>query len=176
MSKLYFKGVIILIIGLLIGTSILPSVTGNNICLVNTIIVPDDYPTIQEAIDAAHIDDMIYVRNGIYYENIVIDQPVSIIGENKENTIIDGSKMGSVVVIDSINITITGFSIQNSGEEYSDCGIKEIQQYPQETNNINITGNIIIKNGYGVHFNGDGINNVIMDNIFYENIYDWSII
>ena len=35
-----------------------------------TIFVPDDFPTIQQAIDAASERDTIVVRDGIYYENL----------------------------------------------------------------------------------------------------------
>ena len=46
----------------------------------NTIKVPDDYPTIQEAIDAAADGDVIWVRLGFYDGNLTIDKGVSLIG------------------------------------------------------------------------------------------------
>ncbi len=54
----------------------------------NTIYVPDDYPTIQQAINAALDGDSIFVHNGTYSENIVVNKTVTLIGENEENTII----------------------------------------------------------------------------------------
>lgn len=36
----------------------------------NTIVVPDDYPTIQNAIDSADEGDTLYVKNGTYCENV----------------------------------------------------------------------------------------------------------
>lgn len=57
-----------------------------------TIVVPDDYKTVQEAIDVANPGDTIYVYNGTYYENIFINKTVSLVGEDPEITIIDGSK------------------------------------------------------------------------------------
>jgi len=48
-----------------------------------TIIVPDDYPTIQEAINAANLGETIYVRAGIYYEHIVVYKTVRLIGEHQ---------------------------------------------------------------------------------------------
>lgn len=56
-----------------------------------TIVVPDDYPTIQEAIDAANIGDTVYVKKGTYLDqSLVIDKPLSLIGEDPENTILQG--------------------------------------------------------------------------------------
>jgi pectin methylesterase-like acyl-CoA thioesterase len=48
-----------------------------------TIVVPDDYPTIQEAINAATPGDTIFVRAETYYENVVVNKTVSLIGEDK---------------------------------------------------------------------------------------------
>ena len=47
-----------------------------------TIYVPDDYPMIQEAVDAASDGDTIIVRDGIYKENVVMDKRLSLIGED----------------------------------------------------------------------------------------------
>jgi parallel beta-helix repeat protein len=79
-----------------------------------TITVPDDYPTIQEAINNANERDIVYVRAGIYYENIVVNKTVSLVGENRNATIIDGNGSGDVIVCRSVtDITISNFTIQN---------------------------------------------------------------
>ena len=54
-----------------------------------TIIVPDSYPTIQEAINNANEGDVIFVRHGTYYENLVVNKSVSLVGEDRETTTID---------------------------------------------------------------------------------------
>ena len=54
-------------------------------------MVPNDYPTISDAIRNASQGDTIYVKNGVYYENPVIDKSISIVGEDSENTIVIGS-------------------------------------------------------------------------------------
>lgn len=43
--------------------------------------VPDDYPTIQDAIDVAEDGDIIQVKSGVYYESIVIDKQITLIGD-----------------------------------------------------------------------------------------------
>lgn len=46
-----------------------------------TIIVPDDYPTIQEAVNAATPGDIVYVYGPYYYqENVIVEKSVSLIG------------------------------------------------------------------------------------------------
>jgi len=74
------------------------------------IIVPDDYPTIQEALDNAPQGSVIGVCNGTYTEQISINKndiilegdltaPTKLIGENTNNS----------VTIRSINVTVTDF-------------------------------------------------------------------
>jgi len=46
--------------------------------------------SIQELIDNANSGDTIYISSGIYYENIIVDKPLTIIGDGAESTIIDG--------------------------------------------------------------------------------------
>jgi len=47
-----------------------------------TLIVPDNYPTIQAAINAAVSGSTILVKNGTYTENVVINKMLSLLGEN----------------------------------------------------------------------------------------------
>jgi parallel beta-helix repeat protein len=54
-----------------------------------TITVPDDYATIQAAINAANSGDTIYVRNGIYQEYMEVNKTVTLTGESNQNTTIE---------------------------------------------------------------------------------------
>ena len=47
-----------------------------------TIYVPDDYPTIQDAVNATSPGDTIIVRDGTYIENIKVDKSLTIRSEN----------------------------------------------------------------------------------------------
>lgn len=81
------------------------------------ITVPDDYPTIQAAINAAISGDTIYARSGLYYENVILNKTVSLIGEDNNTTIIDGSGFESVIHIFADDVVVADFTIQNSGGE-----------------------------------------------------------
>ena len=78
-----------------------------------TITVPDDYPTIQEAIDAASPRDTIFVHSGIYYEHLVVNKTVSLIGENRNTTIIDGGGTGHIICVTVSNSVISGFTLRD---------------------------------------------------------------
>jgi len=78
-----------------------------------TILVPDDYPTIQEAINNASNGDTVYVRQGAYVENIMVNKSISIVGENKSMTVINGNGTGTTVTVKAFNASIEEFTITN---------------------------------------------------------------
>jgi hypothetical protein len=97
--------------------------------LSNTFIVPDDSPTIQGIIYEASTGDTIFVRPGVYHENLVITGKGLCISsiyegpglENMRETIIDGMKTGAVVYASFCpdTVTIKGFTLCNG---YSQTG------------------------------------------------------
>jgi parallel beta-helix repeat protein len=107
---------------------------------------PADFSTIQEAINAASESDLIYVYNGTYHEQLSITRTITLTGENKLNTIVDGDKTGNVIEISASNVAISGFTIQNSSRQLGTAyaGIKSIG------NGNNVSDNIITKNKIGV--------------------------
>ena len=88
-----------------------------SIILSSTFNVPQDYSTIQSAIDASNDGDIITVDANIYYENINFNgKNISLIGDNRETTIIDGSQLNSVVRFENgenETTLISNFTIQN---------------------------------------------------------------
>ncbi|MHC4537296.1 MAG: pectinesterase family protein, partial [Planctomycetota bacterium] len=58
-----------------------------------------EYTSIHEAIDNADDGDTIYVLAGVYYENIIINKTITLIGNGSINTIINGSENGDVILI-----------------------------------------------------------------------------
>ena len=79
------------------------------------ITVPDDYPTIQEAINVASPGDSIFVRAGTYHEHVTINKNnLTLIGEDRRRTIIDGDGSGQVAYLNSvIGVKISGFTFRN---------------------------------------------------------------
>jgi len=84
---------------------------------------PADFSTVQEAINIAAPGDTIFVHIGTYYENILVDKTVSLIGENKDETIVYGNGTGSVISLKANDINIQGFTIKNSSDRLYDSGI-----------------------------------------------------
>jgi len=81
------------------------------------------YIKIQEAIDNSSNYDTIFVFDGIYYENLIIDKKIMLSGFDFNNTIIDGKLKNNTINIISDNVTIYNFTIRNSGGFNHDAGI-----------------------------------------------------
>jgi parallel beta-helix repeat protein len=134
-----------------------------------TIIVPDNYGKIKWAIGNASAGDTIFVRAGTYYENVVINKRVSLIGENMKNTIIDGNYTGTVVTVLANNVTITGFTIRNSKHVPPSPLTTYSGIYVYNASDLNISHNTITNNNYGV-FGNKSSNNVISRNNITKNV------
>ena len=106
----------------------IPAYSPSNAPPPDAIIVPDDFPTIQEAVKNASAGATIFVRRGTYYSSqfnqIFINKSLTLIGENPKNTVIDGQsdKYASyrgdpphriTFTIEGANVTISGFTITN---------------------------------------------------------------
>ncbi len=85
---------------------------------------PGNYTAIQAAINDANPGDSVFVYNGTYYENIEVDKTLSLMGEDRNTTIIDGNSSGDVVRISDDWVNFTDFTVRNSGSDWSDTGIK----------------------------------------------------
>jgi len=115
--------------------------------------VPQDYPTIQQAINAAVDGDTILVAAGTYYENFVLNKTVSLVGEQRETTVIDGngtgivdgSGAGAVVWVTATGVSVSNFTIRNSKSEIGYGGI-----VLKGASNSRILNNIIAENTYGI--------------------------
>jgi len=127
-----------------------------------------NYSTIQSAIDTASDYDTVFVYNGTYYENLVINKTINLIGEDKNTTVIDGGANGDVVYVSADGIEIRRFTIQNSGGSWSDASIQI------NSNNCTISENIISNNLNGIwlyHAEGTIISLNIITGNNYNGVY-----
>ncbi len=119
---------------------------------------PADFRTIQEAINAASPGDTISVRNGTYFENVDVNKTVSIIGEDKWTTIIDGGKNGVVVSLEANSSTISDFTMENSGNSDYDCGISV------RSSGNNLRNNIVKSDENGIIVQPGSDDNILTNN------------
>jgi hypothetical protein len=135
-----------------------------------TIIVPDDFPTIKRAVDNASAGDTVYVKAGTYdiaaegyfsyysFECLAILKPISLIGENCSNTIInatiDHETIGySGIHVQADNVRISSFTIISNKNSVYILG-----------NNNTLTGNVIKLTSDGAAvavYNGNVSSNII---------------
>ena len=118
--------------------------------------IPDDYPTIQQGIDASSDGDTVLVQPGTYVENINFNGHNIVLGSlflTAGETIIDGDSSGSVVVFENGETdaaVICGFTIRNGAPDYGrGGGISCLLSNPFISHNI-IANNFSISGGGGI--------------------------
>jgi parallel beta-helix repeat protein len=128
-----------------------------------TIMVPNDFPRIQKAINEVSTGYTIQVAPGTYREHLRIDESIALIGEDRNTTIIDGDGIGVVVIMaaEQGNMSFSGFTVQNSGYGggiFMSC-----------SNNV-VVGNTIRKNNgdFGLLLDSCS-DNTILDNTISDN-------
>jgi parallel beta-helix repeat protein len=172
-SPLMRKGLVVGIILLFVGTGIIPLAaqemkkTSFPTSRENWLYVggngPGNYSRIQDAIDNASDGDTIFVYeySSPYSEHVIIPRSITLTGENKTTTIIDGNGNGTVVLLNKSSsfVTIQGFTITHG-----------FYGVIIESNNNTVFRNTISNNEYGVYLNYPRSNhNTIAENIIASN-------
>jgi parallel beta-helix repeat protein len=86
-----------------------------------TIVVPDNYGSIQEAVNFASDGDTVFVKSGTYVDQmLIINKSISLFGENPKTTILSGRRNDyiegyppirhNVVSLEANDIMISGFT------------------------------------------------------------------
>ena len=116
-------------------------------------VVPDEYPTIQSALDTAEANDQIIVNAGVYKEKIIVDKVVDLIGVDWP--VIDGggedNNDATVFICYLDNMTsgkVQGFVITGGGAGIFGHGLQILNSSPEVFNN-KIQGNKHV--GIGIH-------------------------
>ncbi|MGC9308071.1 MAG: PKD domain-containing protein, partial [Thermoplasmatota archaeon] len=99
------------------------------------------YSSIQAAINDAAAGDTIYVHDGVYAENIVIDKSLTLIGESRNNTIISGGGTGDTIHITVDSVDIQSLCVEQSGSNTGDAGIDLDRVYRCTISNVCLRNN-----------------------------------
>ena len=120
------------------------------------------YPTIQEGINNASQGDTIFTLSEVYYETVVVNKTVSLIGEDKVTTTIDGNMTDTVVLVTADDVMISEFTIRNGGNRYAGINLS--------SNGNNIANNIIQNNWRGISLDHYSAHNAIGNNNIMNNL------
>jgi len=147
-----------------------------------SIVVPDDFQTIQEAINNANEGDTVFVKSGTYdNQTLAINKKLSLVGEDPTTTILAGWEgrppiNSATIHLNANDVTISGFTfkvpghwgIWGSGNRTKISG--NILTHPKPINLFgsynNITGNNITEFAFSeaIHLTGS-FNTILKNNI-----------
>lgn len=141
--------VVLLVLGALFATvGLLPSAKATTLYVGGA--GPGNFTTIQGAIDAANPGDKVFVYNGTYRENVEIDKALTLTGENKDMTVIDGDRGRSVILISADWVNISGFTVTELSS--SEAGVRMESVRKCRLSDSNVSGN---RQGVYVHNSSD---------------------
>ncbi|MGQ9690834.1 MAG: right-handed parallel beta-helix repeat-containing protein [Thermoproteota archaeon] len=160
----------------------------------STTIIVNPGDSIQVAINNATSGSTILIKNGTYMEyRIIVNKTVTIIGESKEGTIVDGEANSDASVIFHVianNVKISNLTVQNASREaiplgpagiiianalmveISDCIIRSSATGLRllNSNNSRIERNTISHNtAVGIDLQPNSTNNYIVNNDIFNN-------
>jgi len=133
---------------------------------------PADFRVIQEAINTASPGDIVYVRNGTYYENMVVNKTILLTGESTDATVIDGRGLGTVIDVSSNNTIIKRVTIRNSGEKKDSewpCGI-----LLDRVSECGLIDNLITNDTLGILLDSSSLN-LLKNNNITANRYNFGV-
>ncbi len=127
---------------------------------------PGNYTTIQSAIDNAAPGDTIYVFNGVYPERIEVNKTLSLVGEDRDETIIDGMGLGYVVNVTADWVNITGFKVMVNGvQTMAGIHLYGVRDCFIANNNVS---NVLTNGKFGILLDHSN-NNTVTNNVLWNN-------
>ncbi len=85
--------------------------------------VPADYSTIQDAVNAAAPESVILVSPGVYHENLTINKTLTLTGQDRMTTLIDGSPARSTIQIVADGVVLENFTISGNSQSSDEGGV-----------------------------------------------------
>ena len=126
--------------------------------------------SITNAIAISKTNDTIIIKKGTYHEfNIVINKPLTIIGENFP--LIDGKHQGEILTIMSDSVRVDGLFLKNVGNSYTEdfAAIRV-----KKSNYFDIRNLIIEKLFFGIYIEKSNFGNIINNKIIGEAIEEYN--
>jgi parallel beta-helix repeat protein len=174
------KAIALLLIVFFFILSLFPILNSTQTEETNTIYVDDDntngpwdgtiehpYQYIQDGIDNASDGDTIWVLDGVYKGNIVVNRTLSIAGNGFCCTVIDGmGRRDDVVSIIADGVELKGFTIRNS----SKVGVHLFSSYNiiQDNEIINNSQGLILSSSHDNIISGNNISNNSGDGLYLK--------
>lgn len=109
------------------------------------------FSSISAAVAASAPGDTIQVSEGTYKEDVIIPKPLALVGQNKENTIIDAAGLANGINVDGQNnsglshVVIRGFTVENanfSGILVANTSVVTISSNIVRGNDRNLSGGV----------------------------------
>jgi parallel beta-helix repeat protein len=193
------KSIAYVILCIFVGTCIGPCVAQNTTALEsqmtrNSILYvggsgPGNYSTIQDAINASTDGDTVFVYQGTYNEQLTIPTSITLMGENRTATVVDGNQKSDVITVNADQITLRNLSVRNSANNHA--GILLLSDY-NTISNMNllaneyaiygisssdntIDSNILKANQFGVRLTNASHHNIIRNNTIISWLFDFDI-
>lgn len=118
MNKRVMACIFVIVGSLLLTTPIIFNGSSAEVTVGSTLHVGSGqtYSTIQSAVDAASENDMIMIHNGTYYENVVVNKTLIIVGNGPDNTIINGGGTYNAMRVNADGCSIHNLAFTGSGE------------------------------------------------------------
>ena len=150
---------------------------------------PGNYTHIQDAINASASGDTVFVYHGTYYERLTIPTSITLLGENRTTTKIEGNQTGDVVTITADNVALRSLSVAHSAEYHAgillssdhntitdiNLSSNEYAIFGVSSDNNTIAYNEMNANGFGVRFTNASTHNIVANNTITTWGFDFNI-
>lgn len=121
-----------------------------------SVVVGQDEPTVQDAVEAAPANSTVVVPGGTYNEDVTVDRPLTLRGENAT---LRGDENGTVLRVTHSDVAVTGLTITGVGDSTRDEDAEERGEWDDviEQGYGNSDAGIRVENASGVYVSNTSV-------------------